>query len=162
MTSPQEMDLEAPHRVSVNHLRDLIDVNRDDLSLIQAKLEETLPTRNLADDISDKIKRRRQGTSGDIIQSLSEVVPASANPDVMTCLGQILTVFHDPSPPPRRGSEDSITDGSMIKIRIESNAHSIARSLEAVILLTGQRDAPFWIMDWSYPSNTEAGCDGKR
>ena len=78
----------------------------------------------------------------------------------LPCLREALTVFHDAAPPTRRSGDESLRDGSLVRIRVETGSSLASRGLDATVLLTGDRSNPAWIMDWRRYSDFDAeACD---
>lgn len=147
-------DLDAV--VSISSVRDLIDINAAPID----EIENALKRLGLPPLDEQALMRRITETRGDgdtpflSLADLASGVDAGA---LIPCLEQSFTVFHDPSPPIRRGESAKLGEGSLVRIR----AHAPGRNgaLEAVVLVTGLREEPYWIFDWKHLSEpTHASC----
>ena len=138
--------------VSVSPMRDLVDINAASIDEIENRLRG-LPVSPLQQrDILTRIRSHR-AQGDDRIMSLQELGDGEEFAASLPCLEQGLTVFHDPSPPIRRGEGAKLGEGSLVRIRSRAPARN--DMVEAVVLITGVSEEPYWIYDWKHTDETE-------
>lgn len=142
--------------VSVSPMRDLVDINTASIDEIEDKLQGLLVSPLQQRDILTRIRNHR-AQRNDLIMSLDELGDDEEFAAYLPCLEQGLTVFHDTSPPIRRGEGAKLGEGSLVRIR--SRAPGRDETVEAVVLITGLNEEPYWIYDWKHTSEANhANC----
>tara|TARA_R110002049_G_scaffold193364_1_gene362203 strand:+ start:4754 stop:5458 length:705 start_codon:yes stop_codon:yes gene_type:complete len=145
--------------VTVTSLTDQTDINRAPIDEVEARVTESISNSALVAEILDQI-RDRSGKSDLLFENLDALGSGADFNKALPCLREALTVFHDAAPPTRRSGDESLRDGSLVRIRVETGSSLASRGLDATVLLTGDRSNPAWIMDWRRYSDFDAeACD---
>lgn len=131
----------------IDPLTDQADINRDPTEEIRDRLVAVLPRQVLATQIADSIERHRQMQDAPI-RRIEDLGSGEEFDEVLPCLREALTVFHNAAPPSRPGSTSRLTDGTLIRIRVAAAGGPVQRGAEGIVLLTGNLAEPAWIMDW--------------
>ena len=141
--------------VSVTSLAEQIDINRSSIDEVKARITEIITEPALAAEITDVI-RKQSDTSESTIGKLDTLGSGVAFERALPCLREALTVFHNAAPPSRRNGDDSLRDGSLVRIRVHTVDGFASRGVEGTVLLTGDRSDPAWVMDWRRYSDFDA------
>lgn len=136
--------------ITTSSLRNLINVNQ----MSPLELSDALEGRGIESDLRTEIlagQRRGRATTPPIIFDLSDLGESEAFEAALPCLRRWLTVFQDPA---RTGDREPVeADPHFIHLRSQSPGST--QAVEAVILITGHPDEPFWIFDWSFTGDTQ-------
>lgn len=138
---------EQEARVTLSSMRNLVDLN----SAPMDEIEHRLKTLNISPLEQRRILARLQDRSGpdaDPLLSLEPLDDAADFSSLLPCLEEHFTVFHDPSPPTRRGESAKLGEGSLV--RIIASAPTQHSALQATVLITGLNEEPYWVFDWKH------------
>jgi len=148
--------------VTVTSLTDQTDINRAPIDEVQTRIREIVKDTTVAVRISDQI-RDHAGKSDMLFENLDALGSGADFDKALPCLRDALTVFHDAAPPAGRSGDERLRDGSLVRIRVETDGGFASRGLEATALLTGDRSNPVWIMDWRRYSDFDAeACENDK
>lgn len=132
-----------------------INLNHTPLDEIEAYLRDqqsrTLSTRAL----SQRIKRLR--ARGDRkIDSLDALLSSDVPENVINCLRDKLTVFHNSRSVVRRHEGQAFSpEGTYVRFVVEDT--STRRQLDSILLFTGLASDPAWAMSWRKSYDTSEG-----
>ena len=155
-TSLQDMHFSSREHdaiVSIVPMRNLLDLNSASLDEIEARLDEADLTVLQRRNVLRRIELRRDEDKSGPLLSLQDLGNEPEFTSLLPCLEQDFTVFHDPSPPVRRGESTKLGEGNLVRIR--ALAPGEAGAINAIILITGLRDEPYWIYDWKHTSERD-------
>lgn len=151
------LPLEGGESVAVDFrpVRDQIDINRADLEQIEDRLRASIADPATSAALIESVRRRRTGTDT-AFDRLEDLGSGAGFDRALPCLREQLTVFHNAAPASGRSGEQRLRDGSVVRIRVETQDGSASRGAEGTVLLTGDRSEPAWIMDWRRYSDFDA------
>jgi hypothetical protein len=123
-----------------------IDLNRAPIDSIDMRARESGLSPEVIADLLEGVRENRFG-AGNTIAHMEELSDSPAFQESLPCLRRQFTVFHNAALPRPRQENETLPDGSLVRIHITTR-ETPARGLDAVILLTGSTSEPVWIYDW--------------
>lgn len=148
--------------ISVAPLTDQTDINRAPLEDIRTRISNVVFQKDLAEEITGYIQHHRDTSEGPIGR-VDDLGSGAAFEKALPCLREALTVFHNAAPPARLNSDNDLRDGMLIRIRVTAEGNASRRGAEGIVLLTGIRSEPAWIMDWRrFPDSEAEECPRDR
>tara|TARA_R110002049_G_scaffold32139_3_gene107534 strand:+ start:3187 stop:3888 length:702 start_codon:yes stop_codon:yes gene_type:complete len=144
-----------PVGVDIRPVQDQIDINRADMEQIEERLRSFIADPATRDVVIASVRQRRAGT-GTPFDRLEDLGAGTGFDRALPCLREQLTVFHNAAPASGRSGEQRIRDGTVVRIRVETQGGTAGRGAKGTVLLTGDRSEPAWIMDWRRYSDFDA------
>ena len=125
------------------------DLLRDDIAALTTELDARLGR----DDITSKLNEVR--SRSDNVRHLPELSEAlELSLQLTRCLEEHFTLYRSTLNPLGRRNRTSL-DGAILRFKIATKSGiTPTRTLRAIVLITGDRQTPYHIMDWSYGQDT--------
>lgn len=135
-----------------------VDINRAPLEEVEAVLGDVSDDRQMRLQILETITKHRD--RGALMQSVNAIMAPNMDSTLTACLRARFTVFKSPAASIARSDHRLSLDGRMLRIRTETSLPEQSdRGIDAVILFTGNKTDPAWIMDWRrYTAPEPEGC----